>query len=573
VSCEDHITTINRASLDGVNADFYVIETNVSGLGCIIPSQYYGEEGDYIDVTVIPAEGYVLKSITAVSGGEEIYLADEDGMYQLEMPAGNVTIYAVFSKRIAIFYEDFEHGGALPDGWTFLDRDGDGFNWEISSPDYPERIHSGDYLLASASYDNGKFEPLFPDNWAITPGIQIPYHAVLSFWTRGMDPTWASEKLGVYVGTEPTLDSMQPLIASIITTDEYENYTFDLDDYAGQTVYIAFRHYDVSDEFKVCLEDVGVFAYEEDVLDPVQMRYAKAALDGKLGLAFFVTLPDWLIQDQNAYVTFEQYGEVKTKMLSEVVAAGPGSDGSYRVCTYMPAAYYRENVTMRFYDGIGRRANIVGASSGSYLTDTGVVYTLERCVRSMKNSGDAKTKKLGIAMDDYCTATQIYFGHPTEGVTLTLSSAVNGVTESDLSGYKSVRKGTYPSKVKGVTLGASFESANTLKLGLTFEGNKKPTGVSYYVSEDGTLEHAKKLNVRGNQTSGYYIEMKNIPAASLGKTYTFFIKDKTNTFSIGCSVFTYVRATAFNTQMPKLLRNMTKALYLYGKAAEEYFAN
>lgn len=136
-----------------------------------------------------------------------------------------------------------------------------------------------------------------------------------------------------------------------------------------------------------------------------------------------------------------------------------------------------------------------------------------------------------------------------------------------------MRIGTLPAGITGISLKASFESDNTLKLGLTFKDNKKPANMSYYISEDGSMENAVPVSLRGNKTSGYYLAVRNIPAAYLGKPYTFIITDGTDTFSCTCSIFTYVRATAFSNDpaFSDVFKDMTKSLYIYGKAAEAYF--
>ncbi|MBP5281147.1 MAG: hypothetical protein J6Z22_01465 [Lachnospiraceae bacterium] len=43
------------------------------------------------------------------------------------------------------------------------------------------------------------------------------------------------------------------------------------------------------------------------------------------------------------------------------------------------------------------------------------------------------------------------------------------------------------------------------------------------------------------------------------------------TFSISLSAFTYARSISFDESKSADLRNLTKALYLYGKATADYF--
>ena len=547
------------------------ISSNIQN-GTVTATPSYGQAGDVITLSVTPDLLYELDELFVTCNGEEVDLVIEDDEYSFEMPEGDVDVYASFiATATLVFLEDFEHDGELPEDWTFIDADGDENNWAIWDSSQND-VHSGDYALSSESYINN-VGALTPDNWAITPAITIPYGASLSFWMNGQDADWAAEHMQVYVGTEPTIDSMEEFSPELIATGDYERYEYNLEKYEGQTVYIGFRHYNITDMFRLNLEDVAVIAPIAD-LDPVKMHYAKAALDGKLGLAFFVEIPEWLQNKAGAYVTFEQNGETKSKSVADIVAAGANSDGLYRVVTYMPAAYYRENVTLRFFYGKGVPVTMQGAASGTDLTANGINYTLQKYAASIMANGSGSEKALAKAMDDYCTAAQINFGYATAGTTLTLSNEINNVTAEELEEYKAVKVGERTAKISGISLGASFDNANTIKIGLTFAGSgKKPASVKYYVSEDGTFDNAVATTLHGTKAKGYYLSVSNIPAANLDKNYTFFIVDEaTNqTYSITCSVYTYVRATAFSSNASTDLQNMVKALYLYGRAAKSYF--
>ncbi|MBP5670090.1 MAG: hypothetical protein J6X14_07265, partial [Lachnospiraceae bacterium] len=313
--------------------------------------------------------------------------------------------------------------------------------------------------------------------------------------------------------------------------------------------------------------------YFFQLADPIVMNYVKASFDGKIGLAFFVDIPEWIREEEGAYVTLTQCGETVTRSISDVVAGGQGSDGFYRIALYMPAAYYRENVNMRFYNGSGQPLTIRG-KSGADLTEIGVNYYLEKYVKAIKDSTDEKVRNLARALDDYGTAAQIYFNHYNEGDTLTLSNAIAGVQQSQLEGYRSTRTGELTTKIQSFGIVGSFEADCTLKINVNFSGDgKKKSGIKYYIqSEEGG--ELKPTTLHGNQENGYFLSVRNIPAAYLGKPYYFVIKDtKTGeTYTMGCSMFTYVRATAFKQDMPEAFQNLAKALYLYGKAAEAYFS-
>jgi hypothetical protein len=77
---------------------------------------------------------------------------------------------------------------------------------------------------------------------------------------RGQDPSYAEEYYSVYVATTNTVAGFLATtpVDSGETTDEYVETVVDLSSYAGQTVYIAFRHHNVSDMYYLNLDDVSV---------------------------------------------------------------------------------------------------------------------------------------------------------------------------------------------------------------------------------------------------------------------------------------------------------------------------
>ena len=113
-----------------------------------------------------------------------------------------------------VFSIDFEDG--IPEGCMLIDKDGDGFNWQryhlvfVSEGDTTNAAHSGEYGLWSASYDNASYTVLTPDNWVITPYMELG--GTLTFYAKGLDPNYASEVFGVFVSTVEELSAENPWI-------------------------------------------------------------------------------------------------------------------------------------------------------------------------------------------------------------------------------------------------------------------------------------------------------------------------------------------------------------------------
>ena len=139
------------------------------------------------------------------------------------------------------------------EGWTIRDEDGDGYNWEwmeSSGSDY--NVYEGTHCMASASYQNSAFgggTALNPNNWLISPAFTAG--STVTFWYAGQDPNYAAETFGVYVIANGTTSDE---LAYFTASNTYQQGSVDISDFAGQTVQVAFRHYDVTDMFRLNLD-------------------------------------------------------------------------------------------------------------------------------------------------------------------------------------------------------------------------------------------------------------------------------------------------------------------------------
>lgn len=131
-------------------------------------------------------------------------------------------------------------------GWTTIDADGDGHNWENRNG-----------YLASDSYDHEAWHALTPDNFIVSPQkYTISASSVLQY-NIGCTSDEFLEHYGVFVSTAGNTD---PDDFELVFQEEIDNYGFEersvsLESYAGRDIYIAFRHYDVTDAYTVILDD------------------------------------------------------------------------------------------------------------------------------------------------------------------------------------------------------------------------------------------------------------------------------------------------------------------------------
>ena len=143
------------------------------------------------------------------------------------------------------------------EGWTIRDDDGDGYNWEwmdASGSNY--NVYEGTHCMASASFQNSPFgggTALNPDNWLISP--EFVAGNTVTFWYAGQDPDYAAETFGVYVIANGTTSAE---LGHFTASGTYQQGSVDISAYAGQTVQVAFRHYGITDMFRLNLDLVEV---------------------------------------------------------------------------------------------------------------------------------------------------------------------------------------------------------------------------------------------------------------------------------------------------------------------------
>lgn len=170
---------------------------------------------------------------------------------------------ATKSTLEVIFEEGFEFTSeALENGWTSVDNDGDGNDWFVYDYDGTQ-AHTGTYSIASASW-NSTSGALNPENWLISPAIDLTSTTgtvMLSWWVAAQDASWTSENYKVVLSnTTADLTSFTvDLYEETLPGSGWFERSVDLSAYTGETIYLAFVHYDCTNQFYIKLDDVSVF--------------------------------------------------------------------------------------------------------------------------------------------------------------------------------------------------------------------------------------------------------------------------------------------------------------------------
>ena len=174
------------------------------------------------------------------------------------------------------FSQNFNNS-VFPEGWTTIDADGDGYNWVLTNQmaaygySAANDGHYGTVGMTSGSY-HGSVGPLTPDNYLVTPKVNLVQGSTFSFWACAQDADYPAEHFGVYVSDNGT--SGWTMVQEWTMTAKgasgnkgngrdgntrdignWYQYTVDLSAYAGEK-YIAIRHFNCSDEFFLEVDDI-----------------------------------------------------------------------------------------------------------------------------------------------------------------------------------------------------------------------------------------------------------------------------------------------------------------------------
>ncbi len=185
------------------------------------------------------------------------------------------------NAQTTVWSEDFDDLDISD--WTLYDEDGDGSNWAAV-----QTTNEGNPVNTPGLRSNSWASvPLTPDNWAVSPLIDltgISGEITLNWEVWAPDAAYSDENYSVYVATGNTVSDF---MASDVTFNQLVTdngpggsdniYSLDLDisSFAGQSIYVAFRHHDVSDVFSL-------------VIDTVSVTYETASVDSHLASSFSV---------------------------------------------------------------------------------------------------------------------------------------------------------------------------------------------------------------------------------------------------------------------------------------------
>lgn len=187
------------------------------------------------------------------------------------------------NAQTILFEDDFESYSVtdnvgedtdIPATYVSYDVDGDTYNWGLAiGTSFTQPLgdlYTGNFLL-SASYittgagGNGGQGALSPNNIIVLPMVSIPSGAtnveLIYLVGSATDPNFFSETYSVQVtesSDQAAILAATPILETTLSFQGSDVITLSLDAFAGQDVYVSFRHYDTTDQWLLGLDDVKI---------------------------------------------------------------------------------------------------------------------------------------------------------------------------------------------------------------------------------------------------------------------------------------------------------------------------
>lgn len=162
------------------------------------------------------------------------------------------------------FKFDFESGTL--NGWVAIDADGDGYGW-YNSKEYSQSESGYQSWYSAISHSSMDVNALTPDNYLTTiKKYHITENSKLNFNVSAEKKKYSQEHYGIAISTNTNYNvgDFKTIFEETLPDDDnsssfhgqWYSRTVDLSEYAGQDVYIAFRHFNCTNQFWINIDDV-----------------------------------------------------------------------------------------------------------------------------------------------------------------------------------------------------------------------------------------------------------------------------------------------------------------------------
>lgn len=208
--------------------------SSMSGTLTIPAGEYFG----YINVDM------------KVKSGNNFYIVLVDSPDTKANKPSSILNYVMMPEMMVYFEESFLE--EIPSTFTLIDKDGDGYCWEW---------YDGE--VTSDSWKSGGIGPLTPENYLVTPAIEIGSKMKTAFVSFDVRAKY-DEGYKVVISTSPITDANcrsadVALDWQVTEVNDWVTINVDISDYRGKTVYVALVHGNCTDQYYIRVKNLKVY--------------------------------------------------------------------------------------------------------------------------------------------------------------------------------------------------------------------------------------------------------------------------------------------------------------------------
>ncbi len=165
-------------------------------------------------------------------------------------------------------------------GWTNTDLNNDTYVWSnLNAGGINAAFGSGS--IVSFSYIDAINSAVTPNNLITSPLIDLTAATASNLklnFDLATHPSWPAEKYSIYITTTNVASSIiatTPVYTETVSGGGFLSRSIDLSAFAGQQVYISFRHYECTDQYFLVIDNVVVknLLQNDVALTGVDLRY------------------------------------------------------------------------------------------------------------------------------------------------------------------------------------------------------------------------------------------------------------------------------------------------------------
>jgi hypothetical protein len=228
-----------------------------------------GETSDKTMTVRVYNDGFVEGDETVTFGmsisttGDAVPITTSENQFILTIVDDNNA--PATSSSTQIFYDDYSDGDASD--WTVIDNNSQtDDDWSLAQEsdwETPFGLYT-DYFMKSYSWNGQAYSP---DNFLSSPAISIPAGGTVElkyFMGAANDNQNYQENYQVWISAAiasvADITSGTLLVDSVLPDELAHYYTHDISAFAGQTVYVSFRHHDTTDKWILAVDEIEVTA-------------------------------------------------------------------------------------------------------------------------------------------------------------------------------------------------------------------------------------------------------------------------------------------------------------------------